>query len=151
MIRASLMHAPAAFGRLEKVLERLAYVPRRAAVIAAPLLTRELRKQFRQGVDPYGRPWAPLAASTLAKGRRPPPLTDTGAAAGATKAMVRSGNRAGIHIVFGRGYLYFAQSGFRVGRTIVKPRRILPQQGMPAAWREILKRAAKQAFREAAK
>lgn len=145
------MSAPAAFGKLEKLLDRLAYVPRKTAAIAAPLLTRELQRQFRAGVDPYGRAWAPLRPSTLAKGRTPPPLTDSGDLAGGTKAMVRDGNRAGIHIVLGARYGYFAQSGFRAGRTNVKPRRILPQQGMPAAWAAILKRAARQAFREAAK
>jgi len=30
------------------------------------------------GVDPWGNPWAPLRPSTLARGRTPPPLTDTG-------------------------------------------------------------------------
>lgn len=151
MIRTSLMSAPAAFGRLEKLLDRLAYVPRKAAALAAPELTKELRRQFARGVDPYGRAWAPLAASTLAKGRRPPPLTDSTALRDGTRAMVRNGNRAGIHIVLGAAYGYFAQHGFRVGRTTVRPRRILPQQGMPRAWAEILKRAARRAFREAAR
>lgn len=151
VIRASLMSAPAAFGKLEKVLERLAYVPRKVAIIAAPQITRELRKEFRAGRDPYGTPWAPLRPSTLAKGRTPPPLTDSDALAGGTKAMVRDGNRAGIHIVLGAKYGYFAQAGFRVGKTKVKPRRILPERGMPAKWREIIVSAARRAVREAAK
>lgn len=150
MIRTSLMRAPSAFGRLEKLLEQLARVPRKTAAIAAPLITRELKAQFAKGVDPYGRPWAPLRPSTLER-HGPPPLTDSGVLRDGTKAMVRDGNRAGIHIVLGARYGYFAQSGFRAGKIRVKPRRILPQQGMPAAWAAILKRAARQAVREAAR
>ena len=150
MIRASLMQAPAAMGKLLATLERLAYVPRKVAVLAAPRITRELQVQFRQGRDPYGTPWAPLKPSTLQR-HGPPPLTDSGAGRDATKATALASNRAGIHITLGRAYLYFAQSGFRVGRTKVKPRRILPQSGIPATWRDILVASARQAVREAAR
>jgi len=142
------MQAPAAFGRLQRELERLARTPRRVAVIAAPQITRELGREFAHGADPYGHAWTPLRPSTLQK-HGPPPLTHTGALAGRTRAMVRDGNRAGIHIVLGRAYGYFAQAGFRVGKTRVKPRRILPERGMPARWREILVAAFRQATREA--
>lgn len=148
MIRASLMSAPSAMGKLVAVLEGLARVPRRVAVIAAPQITRELRMQYRKGLDPYGQPWAKLRPATLKK-HGPPPLTDSGVARDGTVATVRDGNRAGIHIRLGAQYLYFAQVGFRVGKTKVKPRRILPQHGMPARWREILKASARQALQDA--
>ncbi len=148
MIRASLMQAPSTMGKLMSVLERMAYVPRRVAVIAAPRIARELQVQFRQGRDPYGIPWAPLRPATLRK-HGPPPLTDSGAGRDGTVAVASPGSRAGIRLKLGASYLYFAQVGFRVGRTKVKPRRIFPERGMPAAWREILKASARQAMREA--
>jgi hypothetical protein len=150
VIRASLMNAPSAFGKLDATLERLARLPRKVAAIASPQITREIQRQFARGVDPYGTAWAPLRDSTLRK-HGPPPLTDSGALAGRTRAMVRDGNRAGVNIVLGKAYGYFAQAGFRVGRVKVKPRRILPERGMPARWKEILIASARQAMREAAR
>jgi len=139
----------AQLGRLERVIEELAYAPRKVAVVAAPKLTRLLQQQFRRGEDPYGRPWAPLRPSTLARGRRPPPLTDTRRLRDGTKATPYPGGRAGIRLKVGRPYGYFHQVGFRVGRTRVPPRRILPQFGMPAAWREALAEAAREVGRQA--
>jgi hypothetical protein len=104
--------------------------------------------QFRQGRDPYGTPWAPLKPSTLRK-HGPPPLTDSGAGRDGTTAVALASNRAGIHLRLGAAYLYFAQVGFRAGRTKVKPRPVFPTRGLPASWREILKASARQAMREA--
>jgi len=140
--------AIARIGRLQAMLHDLALVPRRVAEIAAPRLTKLLQDEFRQGQDPYGNDWAPLAASTLARGRHPPPLTDKRPLRRGTRAMVNPGRRAGIRILVGAPYGAFHQLGFRVGRTKVPPRRILPQFGMPKTWRAVLEKAARQAFRE---
>ena len=138
--------AVAELGRLMKVIEKLAYVPKRMAVIAAPKLSALLLEQFTSGRDPYGRAWRPLKPSTLARGRRPPPLTDKKKLRDGTKATP---GRAGIRLSVGASYGIFHQVGFHVGKTWVAPRRILPQFGMPATWKRALDESARQAVREA--
>jgi hypothetical protein len=152
MIRANAMQAIAEIGRLQATMDRLAQVPRRAATIAAPGLTRLLQAEFREGKDPYGRAWAPLRPATLATGRRPPPLTGfTRALKRGTRAEQPRANYAGIRLVVGAPYGYFAQVGFRNARTgtRVPSRRILPQHGVPRAWSAVLDRAVSQAARQA--
>ena len=56
----------------------LAAVPDRALGRIGFNLRAELEHEFAEGVDPYDRPWEPLAPSTEARGRHAPPLTDTG-------------------------------------------------------------------------
>ena len=146
MRRGGANLAIADLGRLIKTIERLAMLPRSVARIAAPKLNEILQQEFELGQDPYGRPWAPLRPSTLARGRRPPPLTDRRNLRDGTKARPLP---AGISISLGARYGFFHQAGFRVGRTRVPPRRILPQYGLPRAWSAILTAAAKQAAREA--
>ena len=148
MIRANRMQALASIGQLQRTLEHLAYVPRRAAVIAAPKLTALIRKQFREGRDPYGRAWADLKPSTLQK-HGPPPLTDSGQLRDGTEAVAMRANYAGIRLTLGARYGYFHQVGFRVGHIRVPARRIFPQHGLPAPWRQVLVAACKQAAREA--
>lgn len=129
-------------------VEQLAYVPRKVAVVAAPKITRLLRQQFRNGTDPYGRAWRPLRPATVAKGRRPPPLTETGDLRDGTKAKVA---RAGIRLSVRSPYGVYHQTGFvnaRTGRHVA-PRRILPQFGLPAAWTSVLREASRHAFRSA--
>lgn len=146
MRRGGANLAIAELGRLVQTIERLSEVPRRMAVIAAPRLTALLQDQFDKGVDPYGRAWAPLKPSTLARGRRPPPLTDTRKLRDATMVKVA---RYGLRMVVGKPYGFFHQVGFRVHGTRVPPRRILPQYGFPAAWKRVLDESARQAAREA--
>lgn len=134
---------------LTRVIDQIALVTRRAARYAAPALTKLLRAEFAAGSDPYGRAWRGLMASTKARGRRNPPLTDTRRLKNSTKAMPMFGGRAGVRLVVGQPYGVFHQFGFRVGRTRVKPRRILPQFGLPGSWRAAIERAALRATREA--
>lgn len=149
MIRGGASAAVAALESLSKTLEKLAYVPRRVAVIAAPRITKLLQAQFRAGKDPYGTPWKPLRPSTIAKGRRNPPLTDSRKLRDKTMASARPGGRAGIVLKSGAPYGAFHQVGFRVGRTRVAPRRIFPQRGLPAEWSRVLAESTRQAVREA--
>lgn len=145
------MAALAQIGRLEKVLDRLMDLPRKVAAEAKPEIDRLLRQQFRQGLDPYGRPWAPLRPATLAMGRRSPPLTDTRRLREGTKVLLGGGNRAGLRVQVGSAYGYFHQVGFRNARTgrMVPARRILPQFGMPREWSAALRRAASRIARRA--
>lgn len=134
---------------VQKQVDELARMPRKLAVACAPLITQLLRGGFATGRDPYGRPWRALRPATLAKGRRPPPLTDTRELADGTMAKALNGNRAGLHLVVGAKYGAFHQVGFRVGKTKVGPRRILPAFGMPASWRQVFAEQAKRLAREA--
>jgi hypothetical protein len=127
---------------VRRALEELARLPRALSLAAAVPLSGLLRNQFVAGVDPYGMKWAPLKPSTLRQ-HSPPPLTATGALKSGTKVEPMGGGRAGIKITVGAPYGAFHQLGFRVGRTKVPARRILPNRGLPAAWREILNRQAK--------
>jgi hypothetical protein len=142
MIRGDAMVGIEAIGRLKETIRRLSDLPRAIAVEAKPGLDKLLRAEFTSGADPYGRPWDPLKASTLAKGRRPPPLTDTRALRSGTKVQTRSGLRAGLVLLTGP-HGYFHQVGFRVYRTRVAPRRVLPQYGLPIAWKKLLRDAAR--------
>lgn len=151
MRRGNAAEAQRSLAGVMRTLERLAYVPRRVAVIAAPKITDELRSQFDRGEDPYGRQWAPLKPSTIRTGRKPPPLTDSTRLRSRTMAKPYASNRAGIRITIGARYGKFHQVGFRVGRTKVKPRPILPARGLPLAWKRILDQSARQAAKEAAR
>ena len=137
-----------ALASVRKQIEELARMPRKLAVACAPEITKLLRAGFRAGTDPYGRAWRRLKPSTLRK-HGPPPLTDSGKLADGTRAVVLDGNRAGLHIKVGAPYGAFHQVGFRVGKTKVGPRRILPAFGMPASWRDVFARQAAKLAREA--
>jgi hypothetical protein len=149
MVRGDAMVALREIGRLEKTLEKLAELPRKLAASAAPEINGLLQRQFTRGEDPYGTPWRPLRKATLAKGRHNPPLTDTGALRSGTRVYLMRARYAGLRIVVGADYGYFHQVGFRVGRTKVAPRRILPDRGIPASWKVALDRAARRLAREA--
>ena len=62
-------------------VRKLAKVGPQLAKAVAPRLRMEVTKEFRQGVDPYGKAWKPLAPRTLEK-HGPPPLTDSGSMKG---------------------------------------------------------------------
>lgn len=151
MKKGNAAFAIAELGRLAQTIERLAYVPRKVAVIAAPKISRLLRRQFADGSDPYGRPWASLRPATIAKGRTPPPLTESGRLRDGTKATASPGGRAGIRLVVGARYGYYHQTGYRNAKTgrKVAARRILPQYGLPASWKAALDESAREAVREA--
>lgn len=150
MIRGDAMVGIQAIGRLKDAIRKLSDLPRAVALDAAPDLNRELQAEFSDARDPYGRPWAPVKPSTLARrlvSRGGPPLTDTQQLSGGTMVEPRTGGRAGLLIRLGMPYGYFHQVGFRAGRTSVPARRILPQFGLPAGWRRILEDSARRCAR----
>lgn len=132
---------------LASAIASLNKVPEAAAREAAPKLTLLLQEQFDRGLDPYGRPWQPLAPRTLARGRRPPPLTDTGRLRGGTGAVARGGGQPGIQLVAGAEYGKFAQFGFRVRGKAVPAREIFPTLGLPLAWALVIKNVMRRAVR----
>lgn len=130
----------AGLGQLARNVERLARVPSRAAALAAPGIAREIAGEFAAGRDPYGRAWAPLRPSTQARGRRPPPLTDTGKMRAGVDVRPLPG--AGIAITFADEIpAYFHNRGTR---KMVR-REILPVSAFPARWARVLERAGDEA------
>jgi hypothetical protein len=131
------------FSKLDKLtatLRDLAHIPSQVSAEVSKELTKELQKEYTSGSDPYGKPWAPLKPSTLAKGRRPPPLTDTGRMKSGTVAFPLPG--AGVAVVVGAEYGKYHQTG----TSKMEARPILPDKGMPPKWREIVKRVASKAI-----
>ncbi len=126
--------------RLEEQLARLAQVPSRAAAEAATEITKELKKEFADGKDPYGKPWAPLKPSTIKSGRKPPPLTAGGTLRDGTEAKPMAG--AGIQVTVGAPYGVFHQTG----TSKMAARKILPEKSFPKAWTTAIVNAVKRAF-----
>jgi hypothetical protein len=129
----------AAFGKLERTLAELDQLPRRLAIAVAPMITKELQKEFENGNDPYGRRWAKLSTG------KPSFLTLSRKLRNKTKAAPMPGGRAGIRILLGARYAIFHQTGTRY----MPARKILPERGMPSAWRTAIQREAKRLFQAA--
>lgn len=130
-------------GQLARNVERLARIPARVATFAAPEIADEIEAEFATGRDPYGRAWAPLRPSTRARGRRPPPLTNTGAMRAGVDVRPLPG--AGIAITFADEIpAVFHQKGTR--KMAARPP--LPSSTFPARWSRALERAADEAFRD---
>lgn len=143
MIRGNGSAMAAALRDVRKIVDALGRLPRDLAVAAAPDITTLLRRQFLEGVDPYGNAWAPLKPSTLRQ-HGPPPLTFKGALRDGTVAEPMTGVRIGLTLRVGARYGAFHQLGFRVGKTKVPARKVLPNRGIPAAWRAVLDRRARE-------
>ena len=62
---------------LKAQLEDTAGLMRKAEERVAEKLQEQLDYQYETGTDPNNEGWAELAPATLARGRKPPPLTDT--------------------------------------------------------------------------
>lgn len=135
-----------ALGRLAQNIGRLASVPSRASVDASRGIARQIDQQFARGVDPYGKAWKRLAPSTIAKGRRPPPMTDTGDLRNGADVRPRSG--AGIDVTFSVPYLGFHQ-GAGSPRANVPPRHVLPEGPLPPAWEKVIAQSVDNAFTDA--
>lgn len=131
----------AQMGRLAQTLARLDQVPRMVSVYAAPMIEREIQKEFAQGRDPHGRKWKRLATG------KPSHLTETGKLRSNTRVRPMPGNRAGLRIMFG------SRAGIaglhQTGTANMPARRILPDKGMPASWKTALERAHRRAMQEA--
>lgn len=150
MFRTNRAQALSEIGRMQRTIERLAFVPRRAAQIAAPEITKLLASYFADGRDPYGRSWKPLSPATLAK-HGPPPLTHTRTLSSGTKAVAMRAHYAGIALKVGAKYGYFHIVGFRNGKRKVPARPFFPTRGMPRQWSVILKSSCLAAVKEASR
>jgi hypothetical protein len=129
-------------GGLQRSLKELASVPSRAARPASDALNVLIREGYDRGTDPYGRAWAPLAASTLARGRNPPPLTASRRMRDNTLANPLKGVGIGIRLPF-PGIIHMGGS-----RRNLPARPPLPKGGrLPLAWRDAVNTAVTMAYR----
>lgn len=117
-----------------RAMRQLTRVPSRVSRDVSARINELIQEGFDRGTNPYGRPWAPLRPATLAKGRRPPPLTDTGKGRAGVYAKPMSG--AGIVLVSEVPYMRKHQMGAppRLAR-----RDFLPINVLPKAWNEAIK------------
>ena len=121
----------------------------------APTIKSNIAAQFATGVNPYDTPWKPLRPATLAKGRTPPPLTETGAlknsirvtAAGYTLSVIAADRVAGLHQNGWRRTRNKYRRGKVVGQTTIGPgatkRQILPDGRIPNKWRQQIRKMAR--------
>lgn len=132
----------ASFRNLAERLGELSTVPSRCAARAAEAIGKLIDEEFQQGQDAYGDGWADLSASTLRKGRTPPPLTDTGKLRDAVR--VRPLRGSGIEITAITPYSGFHQSGTRN----MPSRPILPDgTELPDSWQDAIDSAYKAALK----
>ncbi len=120
----------AAFGKLGRLVRELGGVPSRASSALADRLTERMRDCFTTESDPYGVPWAPLKASTVRrKGGNAVVLYRTGETGASCYARPMGG--AGVALTAGGAAVWhMTDSGTRPAR------KVLPDHGLPPAWRE---------------
>lgn len=127
-----------AIARLEKFTK--SFRPSVAKALA-PRIDQRIRDMFTNETDPYGRPWAPLKASTLRRKRNSAGgsiiLSRTFELSNSSYALY-TGQR--IVITFGASGQY-AQEGDS-GRGNRPPRLLLPSFGPPKTWKADAEAAA---------
>lgn len=129
------------FAQLADILGELSTVPSRAAAEASGEINELIHQQFVQGADPYGRPWAPLAPATLAKGRAPPPLFDSGDMASETGARPAQGAGIELNVPAPGGFHQFGSRNVP-WNTRNPARPILPDgDELPEAWQAAIEKA----------
>lgn len=118
-----------------RALRDLAAVPSKVAADVARAMKQDLLMRFARGEDPYGRAWAPLKPATLAKGRRPPPLTDTGRGKHGIRFSPLRGAGVGIRSTVRYMRYHMRATPDRAAR------KFLPEGTLPKNWRVIWQRA----------
>jgi len=132
-------------GQLASRLRDLASVPSRAAGVVSDRIEALIQEEFDAGADPYGNAWAPLAESTLARGRSAPPLTDTGAMRDSVRVAPLARAGVGVTIDHPAGVHQTGWDGAS-GKGPARP--ILPRGVMPARWSEAIKSAVSDTVRK---
>lgn len=108
------------------------------AKVFAPMLDKRLQDQFNNETDPYGKPWDPLAESTIRRKKGDARIlrrtnemqASTYVHAPGGKLVIRYGDKA-----------KYAQDG-DPGRGNRPPRHVAPAHGIPKPWNDDLKHAA---------
>lgn len=126
----------------------------------APWIRQSIRQEFALGVTPYGAKWKPLAASTVARGRHAPPLTDTMRLKGSllvtpmgwTMSVRMLDKVAGLHQWGWRRRLPKPREMRKKGVVVAMrthgtggpKRQILPDGRIPNGWRQAIRKMARQ-------
>ncbi len=129
---------------LRRTLGQLAKVPAQASTEAAAGINRLIQQEYSGGTDPYGKAWAPLKPSTLAKGRSAPPLTATERMRAGTKARPLPGGGVALEAPSPANFHQY-------GTKVMAKRAILPDKGMPAAWKAEVDKAVTAAIKRTVK
>lgn len=139
--------ADSAIAQMQAMARDLRQMPFRVRNAVAIAVKNEmndlLQEQFDGGFGPDGSAWAPLAQSTVKRGRTPPPLTDTHRMRDHVKA-VRVGTNVAIDSELPAAY---HQRGHRQPTPL--PRRpIWPEDGedMPERWESRISLAGNEAM-----
>ena len=119
-----------AFKAIIVALQALEEAPRIALKRSELKIKTLVEAQFDEGRDPYGEPWAALAASTVAKGRTPPPLTDTGAM---RKSLRVVASADGLTCSMAEPFKFH-----QYGTVNMPARPILPAEGVPPEWEKVI-------------
>jgi hypothetical protein len=122
-------------GSIRRRFAELKKVPSQIGNDFAEFINEALQEGHDTGTDPHGEPWAELAPATLAKGRTPPPLDETGALRGSANARPTQG--AGVVVEYTDEKAQPTQQGSAYQNR--PPRMILPNGRMPDSWRAKLK------------
>lgn len=130
-------------GQLAENLRKLAEVPAHVAPVVAKELKALTEAQFDAGVNPYGRPWAPLAFSTLLKGRTPPVLTDFGHMRKSLSFFPLPGEGVGATIDFPGPVHQFGAPSKKL-----PARQIFPTGSFPRTWRTAIEDASRKAIHD---
>ncbi len=133
-----------AAAKYANVARDLQKIPARVSSQAAPAIEKMWRKSYRAQQDPYGKPWAKLAKSTIDRKGFDTILVESGDSYKATRVRPLPG--AGIQLVTGEKLQWHLEA------TDNRPARpAMPLHGMPAPWRERIRKitvdAAKKAVR----
>lgn len=114
-----------------RVAKFAAEVPQRVAKELAPMLDQRAQDMFRDEADPYGNPWAPLAASTVRRKKGNSVILYRKGDLGAGTYVLYTGRR----LVFTYGpAAQYAQDG-DPGRGNRPPRMLAPTFGIPKSWK----------------
>lgn len=126
------MSGPGVAVKMRKVLKALLVVPAKLADRGALRITKDWKMMYAAGNDAYGRPWARLAPSTLARKKGPGILRESEETFDATRAVPSAG--AGIKLVTGPTAAYHQEA---VGSRPARP--VIPLEGVPSRWVELLR------------
>ena len=129
------------FANLKKMIAGLGSIPSQIARDASEGIAQAIQDEFDAGTDPFGTAWAPLKKSTIAKGRTPPPLTDTSDMRDGIEVKPMRG--AGISVTIPDPGVHH-----QYGTRDMPARPIFPDH-MPDTWQRAISDAADDAFARA--